>query len=115
MKNYRLFSLVALLLLALVGSATSFVVADAPVKAAAAVPAATIGTTSTTSACPNGCVGCPGQPCTPEQCAARCGVDLKTAQECQKTAACQTGARCAMVSSQSGNCPMGKGRAQRSK
>ncbi len=122
MKNYRLFSLVALVVLALAGGAASLVVADGPVEAAPHndVVAATAVSAETSVACPQEGADGPCQPCTPEECAARCGVDLKTAQECQRSAKCQTGANCAaagnckMTAAKAGQCSQGTGHASHS-
>jgi hypothetical protein len=119
MKNYRLFSLVAIVVLALAGGAASYIVSDAPIRAQA--PAGELNNASTTQhPCAQKCGDGPCVPCTPEQCAERCGVDIETAKACMKTAACQTGASCAaqeeckMTSAKAGKCGSGAGCARKS-
>ena len=126
MKNYRLFSLVAIVVLALAGGAASFITTDSPTQAVTSNAAfATTATTASTVQCVQSCDG-PCVPCTPEECAALCGVDLATAKECLKSAACQTTQasqtsaacstqkECKMTSAKATNCGSGAGCAQKS-
>ena len=88
MKNYRILSLLALvLMLALAGGASSLMLTDSPVEVKAQSPTfKAIAVNAETGECVpmSECSDKPCVPMTPEQCAAKMGVDVETVKEWMK-------------------------------